>query len=291
LNKRPTTKDRRIAACLLRIHIIGVLLVVSPAARSDHLPLWEMGIGLAGASLPAYRGSDKQENFLLPFPYFIYRGERLNIDRRGLRGLLYESKNVAVNLSAGLGIPVDSAQNNARQGMPDLDPTILFGPSLDFLVAGSDAKNYFLKIKFPVQATIATDLLRYKFEGWFFFPHVNFVARKKWAFGAALGPTFATQKYHDYYYGVDPQFATGERPAYNPDAGYSGLRLSLTLSRRIGNYWAGTFVRYENLNGSEFADSPLVKQDYSLIVGLAASWIFLKSEQTVSDRLIIQDSF
>ena len=102
------------------------------AAAQAELSLWEMGIGLGGASLPEYRGSDERSNYVLPIPYFIYRGERFSMDRRGMRGMLFSNDIVELNISADFGIPVDSDKNAARVGMEDLDFMLHVGPSLEF---------------------------------------------------------------------------------------------------------------------------------------------------------------
>jgi MipA family protein len=51
-----------------------------------HLPLWEVGIGGAGYRQPNYPGSDVCSTRGFPFPYLIYRGERLRINFDGRWG-------------------------------------------------------------------------------------------------------------------------------------------------------------------------------------------------------------
>jgi len=45
-----------------------------------------------------------------------------------------------------------------------------------------------------------------------------------WKLGALIGPHFGNQRQHQYFYGVAPEFATPERPAYDAPGGYSGWR-------------------------------------------------------------------
>src|SRR5215813_10907223 len=94
------------------------------------LPLWEVGAGLAYARLPDYRGSDESHNYLLPFPLLIYRGDFFKSDREGVRAQFLDSRYVELELSAGATVPVNSKKNKARQGMPDLRPTLELGPAL-----------------------------------------------------------------------------------------------------------------------------------------------------------------
>ena len=99
----------------------------------------------------------------------------------------------------------------------------------------------------------------------------------------AFGPVFATRDYHQYYYGVSPSSAIATRPEYSARAGYTGLRMSMSLSRRIGNVWLGMFARYENLANAVYADSPLSRSKYSLFTGFGVAWIFLRSSHSAAD--------
>jgi outer membrane scaffolding protein for murein synthesis (MipA/OmpV family) len=258
------------------------LISITNFAHAE-LPLWEAGLGIGGASFPEYRGSDEEQQYVLPIPYFVYRGERLNVDRRGIRGLLLAGDNVALNVSADLGIPVDSDQNGARAGMPDLDLVGHLGPSLEFtLHEASDHANVF-KLKFPIQSVIGLDLSEPGTHGWFSFPHINYILRARWTLGTALGVTWGSRSYHRYYYGIGDAYATPARPAYSAKAGYSGARASMSLSRRVRKVWLGVFARYENLSGAVYEDSPLVRQSYSLVTGFGVSWVFAQSSRAAVD--------
>ena len=63
-----------------RAALVAALLPALAAAGQD-MPLWEVGAGVAALSFPAYRGSDKVHNFLMPVPYFVYHGDFLKADR------------------------------------------------------------------------------------------------------------------------------------------------------------------------------------------------------------------
>jgi outer membrane scaffolding protein for murein synthesis (MipA/OmpV family) len=104
-----------------------------------------------------------------------------------------------------------------------------------------------------------------------------------WDAGLSLGPLFGNGKYHAYYYSVDPQYATATRPAYRASGGYSGTLLLASLSRRLERIWMGGFIRYDNLSGAQFEDSPLFETDHSLMAGFAIAWIFRQSSRTLSE--------
>ena len=83
----------------------------------------------------------------------------------------------------------------------------------------------------------------------------------------AYATLFADRAYHDYFYEVAAPYATATRPEYHPDAGYSGSRVTVTAQKQWGNYWLGLFVRYDNLQGAAFSDSPLVQRRDYLAMG------------------------
>jgi outer membrane protein len=252
------------------------------AVWADPFPLWEAGAGIAVVDFPDYRGSDERQTYLLPVPYVIYRGEILKIERQKIRGLLFSSDAAELDVSASGSVPVRSQDNSARQGMPDLDPTLELGPSLNiFLYRGVSEKLSF-ELRLPLRAVVATDFRGFDYEGWLFHPHLSIdlkdvIPGPGWNLGLLAGPLFGSQRYHEYFYGVAPQFATSDRPAFDADAGYSGTQFIAALSKRFQNYWFGAFVKADSLDGAAFEDSPLVKKKHAVAGGFAVAWVFAKS--------------
>ena len=255
-------------------------------ARAAELPLWEFGLGPIGLRLPDYRGSDESRSYTFPFPYFIYRGEFLRVDREGVRGILFESDRVELGLSLNATPPTDSDKNRTRQGMPDLDPTLEIGPRLNLTLAQDRAKDWRLDLRLPLRAAIAVDLPEARGIGWVFAPHLNLETHPRflngtWNLGVQAGPLFATGKYHRYFYAVESEFATPDRPAYSPGGGYSGTLALAYLSRRFGSFWLGGFARYDTLKGAVFGDSPLVTSKHYAAGGIGISWILGRSSTRV----------
>ena len=83
---------------------------------------------------------------------------------------------------------------------------------------------------------------------------------------------------------MDPAYATAARPAYEAHGGYSGWRAVAATSRRFGNAWVGAFVRYDNLHGAAFDDSPLVRRNSELTFGIGVSWILKTSSEFVASN-------
>jgi outer membrane scaffolding protein for murein synthesis (MipA/OmpV family) len=270
---------------LIGIMAAAFFLATSPAL-AELRPEWELGAGVTAVALPDYRGADEGRGYVLPFPYVIYRGERFRVDRQGLRGIFFESERVEVNLSLHATPPVDSDENRARQGMPGLDPTLEIGPRVDITLARDRAREWSFELRLPVRAAIATDFSYANNVGYVAYPHLHLFTRPllggvKWNLGVQAGPLFATRKFHEYFYAVAPEFATPERPAYQPGGGYSGALALVSLSRRFPRFWIGGFARYDTLKGAAFEASPLVRRDYALMGGFAIAWIFSESARRV----------
>lgn len=103
-----------------------------------------------------------------------------------------------------------------------------------------------------------------------------------WDTSIGAGPIFADEGYHDYYYGVSSAFATASRSAYEGKAGYSGISILIGTRRRFGRLWVGAFLRYDNLAGAAFEDSPLFETEHVFIAGAGIAWVFWQSEESVA---------
>lgn len=255
-------------------------------ARAAELPLWEFGVGALGLRLPDYRGSDENRSYLYPFPYVVYRGDAVRVDREGIRGILFESDRLELGFSLYGTPPADSAKNRTRQGMPDLDPTLEAGPRLNVTLLRDRARDWRLDLRLPLRAVIASDFSDVNAIGFVFAPHLQLEMRPAfldgtWNLGVQTGPLYASSRFHRYFYAVEPQFATPERPAYSPGGGYSGALVLVSLSRRFRSFWLGAFARYDTLKGAVFEDSPLVKRDHSVMAGISLAWVFAESRQRV----------
>ncbi|MDX5334310.1 MAG: MipA/OmpV family protein [Gammaproteobacteria bacterium] len=255
-----------------------------PAALAEELlPRKEWGIGAASASLPNYRGSTYSVTYTIPLPYVVYRGEVLKIDRDGVRGRLYETRRVRFDISGGGSVPVSSDKDPLREGMPDLLPSVELGPSMDITLFRPSPDSR-VRARFPFRAAAAVGLDEAEGLGWVFHPHLDWRDADfagGWSLRARLGPLFAHRDFHRYYYDVAPQYATPDRPAYRSDGGYSGTSLSIGTGKRFKRLRIGAFLRYDNLAGAEFADSPLVETEHAFSAGIALVWKLGQSREVV----------
>jgi len=268
--------------------LLCLLAVGQGPARAELKPLWELGLGAGAVSFPDYRGSDQRQTYLLPTPYFVYRGDFLRSDRKGLRGVFVDSERFELNLSLSGSVPVDSDGNEARRGMPDLRPTVELGPSLDISLWKSADHRYALDLRLPVRWALRVGGSP-RDVGLVFSPRLNLdvldpAGFADWRLGMLAGPIYTDRRNNAYYYDVADQFATAERPAYASSGGYAGSQFLVALSKRYPRYWVGFFARYDTLRGAVFDDSPLVRSKSMFAAGLAISWIIGESATLVEDE-------
>lgn len=252
--------------------------------HAEQLPLWEAGAGVAGITLPDYRGSDEARTYVLPAPYFVYRGELLKADRDGIRTMLFDTDRVEANLSANATL--HSKDNAARRGMPDLKPTVELGGNISFTLWKSADHDMKLDFRTPVRTAITLESSPRQI-GWLFAPNLNLDVKNPagfsgWNLGMLAGPLFNDREYNAYFYSVDSAHATAARPAYSAAGGYSGSQLTMALSKRFARYWVGGFLRYDSLAGAVFEDSPLVTKRNAVSAGVAITWVFGESSRLVN---------
>jgi outer membrane scaffolding protein for murein synthesis (MipA/OmpV family) len=266
--------------------LAAALAGIGPArAQEEAEPLWEAGIGVGAVDFPDYRGSSQSRAYVLPVPYFVYRGRFLQADRRGLRGVFMDTERVDLNLSFGASLPVESSRDRAREGMPNLSPTVEFGPSLELRLWQDEDRLARVDMRLPLRGAVTVERSP-RFIGGEFFPHVNLdlldpFGHAGWNLGLAAGPVFTDARYNRYFYEVPARFATAERPEYTPRGGFAGTQFLVALSKRYPKYWVGAFARYDTLRGARFEDSPLVTSKGYFALGFGISWIVGESSQRV----------
>ena len=260
--------------------------LVATGTKAEQLPLWEAGAGVAAISFPHYRGSDQRQLWVLPFPYIVYRGEFLQADERRMRGVFFKTERLDLDLSFNGSVPVDSDDNDARRGMPDLDGTLEIGPSLNIKLSESPDRKTRLELRLPVRAVFASDFSYVRHVGWMFQPNFSLDIRDPmghagWKLGLLGGPIFSDKRYNRYFYEVEPAFATATRPAYTPGGGYAGTQAIVALSKRYKDFWVGGFAKWDTVHGAAFDDSPLVRDKHGFAAGISVAWIIGESKRMV----------
>lgn len=261
---------------ILHAYLGGFLLVVCSINAQAEL---EAGFGMSVVNVPHYVGSDEAEQYVLPFPYIRYRSDKLTIDRNLIQGNLWQSGNWSLELSLGGAVKVDSDKSQARQGMDDLDFIIEAGPALHYYFLGDRTQGNALFLSLPIRAAISTDFTQASYRGFTISPRVVW-RREYWLNGYEVRPQLAfgirnaSDHYHDYIYGVEPEFASEQRTTFDGKHGYGGWQMGYSTAVLWSGWLAAGFMRYVNIDGASFEDSSLVKTQSSFMAGLALAYLF-----------------
>lgn len=238
-----------------------------------------LGVGVGTAlGVPDYIGSDETRDLLLPLPFISYNGPRLKVSQSGITGKLFNSEKWFFSLSLSGAIPVDSSDNQARNGMDDLEAVFEYGPSLKYFFQGQDDTEdaLYLDLNFREARTLSLSTLdlnaspslvwRKRLEKSYFSGKVNV--------GSQFRLEFVSDGYAHYFYGVSPEFATLERPSYRAKGGYAGYRFNNNLRWKKGPHQVSFFLGYASITSASFIDSPLVKRKSHVYSGGAYFYIF-----------------
>jgi outer membrane scaffolding protein for murein synthesis (MipA/OmpV family) len=258
---------------------------LAAAAPVHTVPLWEFGIGLSAARLDVYPGATDVYNAAVPFPYFVYRGKFLNVDREAVRGVFVNTPRFRLQVSMAGTLPVPSTRSRQRIGMPNLPPLLSIGPDFRFSILGDLDTNGLLSFSLPAQAALAGRFPTASYEGWVIAPELRWqrhVMTNMTDYNdqqLTVGMLYADSLLNNFYYGVDNQWAQEGRSAYRAERGYAGWQVSSGFSLRRGSWWGGGFVRHRNLAGVVYRDSPLVQRSQSWILGAAFAYILHASDE------------
>jgi outer membrane protein len=267
------------AACLLP----AAAFAAPPAERN--LPLWEVGVGAAALTTPAYPGADSRSSRVLGLPFLIYRGEVLRADQSGIAARLFDSDALELDVGFSGALPASSDDVEERAGMPDLGPLLEFGPRLKWRFAKIDDSTE-LRFDLPLRAVIELHA-GVRHQGWTMEPRLIYEKRGEkgiWTFDAQLAAVFGDGRINRYFYEVQPQFATAGRPAYSASSGFMLTRAGLFASRRMNpDLRVFGFVRYESYAGAANDNSPLMKQKTGASAGIGFAWTLARSSQRARD--------
>jgi len=262
--------------------VAGVLCLFSSVSSgeklaTDYQTLFEIGVGVSVVNIPHYAGSEQSKSYALPFPFFNYQSKKISLNREGLKRYLFRGDNWDLDLSFSGTVPLDSDDNRARRGMPDLDWVGLVGPAFNYSLYRKN--NHELKISVPLRFGMATDFKEFESVGWDFSPKLQWRTKVVndqivWRTTASFELEYTDDRYNSYYYSVDSDYVTNERPEYNAGSGFAGYKMTIGINRRDGDFWMGAFTRYRNMSDAAFVDSPLVTAKQNYYMGLAFAWIF-----------------
>lgn len=287
--------------CTARSISIVVLLTLSmanavlaagdaDASAADAGALWELRIAAFGRYGPAYPASEENQGNFVPLPIPVYRGRFLRLfedSENPIRGRVFQRDRIKLDLDLDLTFPSDSDEIDARSGMPDLDLLLEAGPELELEFARNNlyAGRWYLAL----QARLATsfDGLDPSYRGVSYSAELRYIAQLTSRDEAKLRitPTFATDKYMDYYYRVAPEFATPSRPAYEAKPGYLGTDITVNWTRAMSKNLSMVLgARFGLHSGARNENSPLFTEDVTGSVYGAFMYKFWESKRRAAPR-------
>ncbi len=268
---------RLLAAALLGAATHGALAQADAEAPGP-APLWELGAFGIGASQPAYPGSAQRVNSARVLPVIVYRGDVVRAERGsvGVRVEKTDTLELDVSLSGSFGS--SASEDDSRRGMPKIGTLIEFGPRLRWRLGEGGGGLWALQL--PLRGVFDTsDRLRYR--GVAFEPEIGWRRRSSdgWFYGVGLSAVFGNRELTDTFYGVAPEYALADRPAYTAKSGLINTRLGFNVARRLGTDWrVFGFARWDSVAGAANEDSPLVDRRHGSTVGLGVIWTGWRSE-------------
>lgn len=253
-------------------------------------PRWELGIGggyFSGFDYPA--SSDTNER-AIAVPFFVYRSPLLRFGDGGVRAVAIERPRLKLDLSIGGSLNASAEDNSAREGLDDLDFLFELGPQLEVrlfdrrLASGERVRGRFTS---ELRAVFSTDFNGVDAQGFVADVGVGVnvadVAGSGITVVGGFDVSFATEKLHDYFYQVDPEFVTATRPAFDAKGGY--LESSLVVGVAIRplpdvRVFAGVIQGF--FGGARNEDSPLFEVTEQTRFALGIVWTILRSKTQVS---------
>lgn len=275
-------------AALIAALLIGQSATAQSLAQPEQFipqparPRLELGAAAGFFYLPDYPGADESHMRILPVPFLIYRGDVVRSDREGgVRTRFYRTKKFEVDLSFDAAFPVNSEDNKARQGMEDLNWIGEVGPRFIYHVFQTNLSK--LDFYLPIRVVASTDFTRIDNRGAvinpeFAYRHSAFA--RDVSIAAYLGVTLASQRLMDYFYTIDPQFATSVRPQYQAKAGElstnSSFFLVKELPHKITLFTGSSWNFYGNAKNRS---SPLLKDRETVSYSVGIVWRFFESDE------------
>lgn len=254
-------------------------------------PLWQFGFGAGGGVSPHYPASDQSSLRFLASPTFRYRGRVVRSDDEGTRARLLKFENSEVDVSGGASFPVSSSENEARQGMRQLDWIGEIGPRMNLrwrFQNPSKLKGDVLRLTLPLRTVASSDGSSLAHRGFIFQPGLSFsrVLEAPTSLNSEISieietrVAFIDSTLGDYYFAVAPSEVTPTRRAYEAEAGLLsiGSGLSIQISpKNFGNegssFFAGIWHSNTSISGNR--SSPLHKADQQFLffAGVNILWI------------------
>ncbi len=253
-------------------------------------PRWEFGVGGAAFSLEAYPASSQTTDRVFALPYFIYRGDTIRVQDGNLTAVAVENRRYRLDLSLGAALNVDSEDIPLRAGLPDLDFLFEIGPKIEVnlwdKVSNAERRRHRLVFDAALRASLSTDFSSVSSRGFVLNTQLDYeldgfiTPDTKLIIGG--GPIWVTDKLGDYVYGVDEQFATANRSAFEGRSGYLATNIVFGLRHRFtDNLQVFAAFGIGLHKGAANRNSPLFEDNVTTGIALGLAWALKTSKDSV----------
>ena len=279
----------RIMVCLL-LSLLATSGSAEEAAEENLPGLWGFRLVAFAQNFPAYPSSSDQNFTALPIPYPVYRGKIFSFGQdleEIASGQLLSTDRINLSVGLNASFPESSDNLSGRDGMPDLDFLVEAGPEINMALNGGPDDDRELLLSLQIRGAVSIDDLDATGRGVSFNPELEYLARDfldaKTELRFRISPTWGTSDYTDFFYGVAPEYATADRPAFDAKSGYVNTEFLVGLNRKISERleFRGSVRLWVN-KGSANEASPLYQRDYDRGIRLALYWTAWESERRVA---------
>ncbi len=256
--------------------------------KTEAKPTFEFGVAAAALRVPAYPSSSVKNDRFFAAPWFIYRGDKVQVKEGGVELKAFQSEKLIVDVGIGAALGSDATDTPLRAGLPDLDFIFQLGPR--FTVPLIDETVDGIRTRFNwvsgVRLAVSTDFQSLDFQGPLATTELRFrktgFKNNNLEFNASVGTTWLGDQLMDYFFSVEPQFATPARPAFDADAGFLSLELSAAVIYKPTPKLTTALVFGVNSHaGSGIEESPLFEDTVTTQALLAVSYTIFQSKRLV----------
>jgi len=252
-------------------------------------PRWEIGIGGGYLSSFDYPGSSDPNRRGIALPFVVYRSPVLRLGDGGLRAVAVERARLKVDVSFGGGLSSSAESDGVREGLPQLDFLFEVGPRAQLVFldrAMPDGGRWQLSGSAALRYVASTDFSSLEGRGVLGELGLGAVRRRvagsRFDLLARLNAVLAEDRLHEYFYSVEPRYATPGRPAFDAGSGYLGTDLFVGAAYRPTprvRLFAGVV---QSLNGGAAnRASPLFETGEATSFALGFAWTLVQSDERV----------
>jgi outer membrane protein len=259
--KNPSDKLKLLFSYLFSFTALYILMPINAASADEDKTTWGIGLG-AGTKEPAYLGWDRETRAV---PFLFIENSWMQLAGPNLDIKLGQAGDVFFSLRAklALGDGYDDSDSYIFRGMAERDASIWVGPSFTW-------KNDIVDVSFEALADSFGNSEGQQASLAF---SKGFRIGQRFHIEPSIGATWFSDKYVDYYYGVESTEVRIDRPEYEGDATVvlsTGLRITYGFDRHqiiMLNIGLDSFDR-------EIEDSPLIDQSTEGSVALGYLYRF-----------------